>query len=100
LFLIFFNFFYIKFIFIFCSECSKKLFLNSLNHGYSYFKKNSSDYFLRKVSNDAINMRVYIVGCIVLMTEILFITCLAGILFYVNSTIFMFVAFFLFFWLI
>jgi ABC-type bacteriocin/lantibiotic exporter with double-glycine peptidase domain len=39
-------------------------------------------------------MRVYIVGCIVLMTEILFITCLAGILFYVNSTIFMFVAFF------
>ena len=28
LFLIFFNFFYIKFIFVFCSESSKKLFLN------------------------------------------------------------------------
>jgi ABC-type bacteriocin/lantibiotic exporter with double-glycine peptidase domain len=94
LFLIFFNFFYIKFIFSFCSECSKKLFLNSLNHGYSHFKKNSSDYFLRKVSTDAINMRFYIVGCIILMTEILFITSLAGILFYVSSTIFTFVAIF------
>ena len=94
LFLIFFNFFYIKFIFFFCSECSKKLFLNSLNHGYSHFKKYSSDFFLRKVSNDAINMRIYIVGCIVLMTEILFLTCLAGILFLINSTIFTFVIIF------
>ena len=94
LFLIFFNFFYIKFIFFFCSECSKRLFLNSLNHGYSHFKKYSSDFFLRKVSNDAINMRIYIVGCIVLMTEILFLTCLAGILFLINSTIFTFVIIF------
>jgi ABC-type bacteriocin/lantibiotic exporter with double-glycine peptidase domain len=94
LFLISFNFFYIKFIFFFCSECSKALFLNSLNQGYSHFKKNSSEFFLRKVSNDAINMRIYIVGCIVLITEILFATCLAVVLFFVNSTIFTFVAIF------
>jgi ABC-type bacteriocin/lantibiotic exporter with double-glycine peptidase domain len=94
LFLIFFNFFYIRFIFVFCSESSKKLFLNSLNQDFTHFKKNSSDYFFRKVSNDAINMRIYIVHCIILMTEILFIACLAGILFFINSTIFTFVAIF------
>jgi ABC-type bacteriocin/lantibiotic exporter with double-glycine peptidase domain len=94
LFLIFFNFFYIKFIFVFCSESSKKLFLNSLNQDFTHFKKNSSDYFFRKVSNDAINMRIYIVHCIILMTEILFIVCLACILFFINSTIFTFVAIF------
>jgi ABC-type bacteriocin/lantibiotic exporter with double-glycine peptidase domain len=94
LFLIFFHFFYIKFIFFFSSECSKKLFLNSLNQGYSHFKKNSSDFFLRKVSNDVMDMRAYTVGSIILMTEILFVTCLSGILFFINSTIFAFVAFF------
>ncbi len=94
LFLILFNYFYLKFIFLFCSSSSKKLFLNSLNQTYPYFKKYTSEFFLRKVSNDAINMRIYIIGCIVLMTEILFILCLGGILFYVNSSIFLFVAFF------
>jgi len=94
LFLIFFNFFYIKFTFLFCAESSKKLFLNSLNQDFYHFQKNSSDYLFRKVSNDAINMRIYIVHYIILMTEILFVSCLASILFFINPTIFIFVAIF------
>ena len=91
LFLIFFNYFYIKFIYDFCIEFSNQLFLKTLKQNYSYFKKNSADYFLRKVSNDVINMRIYIVSCVTLITEILFVICVSAVLIYSSFIIFIFV---------
>ena len=91
LFLIFFNYFYIKFIYDFCTKFSNQLFLKTLKQNYSYFKKNSADYFLRKVSNDVINMRIYIVSCVSLITEILFVICVSAILVYSSFAIFIFV---------
>jgi ABC-type bacteriocin/lantibiotic exporter with double-glycine peptidase domain len=88
LFLIFFNFFYIKFIFIFSNQCSKKIFFNSLNQDYSFFKKNTSDNFLRKVYDDCSDMRVYIISCLIMIAEIIFLTSLAILLIFVDYRIF------------
>ena len=88
LFIIFFNFFYIKFIFIFSTQCSKKIFLNSLSQEYSFFKKNTSDNFLRKVSDDTNDMRVYIISCLIMIAEIIFLISLAILLIFVDYKIF------------
>ena len=89
LFLIIFNYFYIRFIYNFCATNSKKLFLKGITSGYEYFKKNSSKFFLRKVSNDVENMRVYIMSCIILITETVFVISLAVLLLFVDFRIFL-----------
>lgn len=89
LFLIIFNFFYIRFIYNFCATTSKKLFLKGTTSGYEYFKKNSSKFFLRKVSNDVENMRVYVMSCIILITETVFVISLAVLLLFVDFRIFL-----------
>jgi ABC-type bacteriocin/lantibiotic exporter with double-glycine peptidase domain len=88
LFLIFFNYFYIKFIHEFLIDFSNTLFLKNLNHNYSFFKKYSHDYFLRKVSTDVQSARVYVVSCIVLISEILFVVILSAILMHSDFVVF------------
>ena len=94
LFIIFFNFFYIKFIFTFSNQCSKKIFFNSLNQEYSFFKKNTSNNFLRKVSDDSNDMRVYIISCLIMIAEIIFLISLAILLIYIDYRIFIIGLFF------
>lgn len=96
IFLIFFNYFYINFFFNLCLGFSKKIFFNSLNAGYSFFLGKSSENFLRKVNNDASNARIYIISCMTLIIETIFVVCLAILLLLVDYKIFIFVILFFF----
>ena len=70
--------------FTFSNQCSKKIFFNSLNQEYSFFKKNTSNNFLRKVSDDSNDMRNYIISCLVMIAEIIFLISLAILLIYIE----------------
>lgn len=88
--IILFHYFYIKFFFNFCSKTSKKFFNESISKGYAFFKKNSSEFFIRKVTHDINSMRVYIISCLILIIEILFIISLSMLLIFFDYRIFLF----------
>ena len=88
--LILFHYLYIKFFFKFCSKTSKKFFNESKSKGYFFFKKNSSEYLIRKVTHDINSMRIYIISCLILITEILFVLSLSILLIYFDYKIFLF----------
>ncbi len=88
--LILFHYFYIKFFFKFCSKTSKRFFKESISKGYIFFKKNSSEYLIRKVTHDINSMRIYIISCLILMTEILFVLSLSILLIFFDYKIFLF----------
>ena len=88
--IILFHYFYIKFFFNFCSKTSKKFFNESISKGYAFFKKNSSEFFIRKVTHDINSMRVYIISCLILIIEILFIISLSILLIFFDYRIFLF----------
>ena len=88
--IILFHYFYIKFFFNYCSKTSKKFFNESISKGYAFFKKNSSEFFIRKVTHDINSMRVYIISCLILIIEILFIISLSILLIFFDYRIFLF----------
>ena len=88
--IILFHYFYIKFFFNFCSKTSKKFFNESISKGYAFFKKNSSEHLIRKVTHDINSMRVYIISCLILLTEILFVISLSVLLILFDYKIFLF----------